>query len=576
MIYTKTDEKIRVEAGTYTLEVTAENIAVILAGERVALLRPGSAVNVLKADGEIGEDKAEGALTCSFADKRDADGSYVFTWTGKSANWEKKEYVVLAKENCFEYFVRVTGKGDVDSVKYFIGDCGDWLCGSEYDFDTGYMPIPTVNGASQCEFSAQCSYDEFSYLTVPPMFCYTFDIRGMIPKLAFGLVADRGEHNFTKFAYQTRRENSLARFWLWTDQSGHTRVDGTWQTPSVIVYGADSRSDSLKYYSDYYFATGRADAKDPFERKPRFWYGPMACGWIEQTAYRIKANIARADCDMAYQPTYDHMLSELRRRDLHPQIIIIDDKWQTGYGSAVVNTEKWPDLRGWIDATLRDYNCRTMLWYKLWDREELPDDMTMDNGQGGRCVDPSNPKYREYLRETMHRLLSSDEGCCNAYGLKLDYAFTQPVGKDAKSYSGKFGVELFLDYIALIHDCAKAAKPEAIISASPCHPLFTNYVDHARLHDYYPDLRRCYEEFTFRREIYDIAMPGVLFDTDGSAYNTRRDTMRYMRLAPKIGIPDLYCITEFPSLTLSDDDWESVADIWREYGELIDRTVGKE
>lgn len=35
-------------------------------------------------------------------------------------------------------------------------------------------------------------------------------------------------------------------------------------------------------------------------------------------------------------------------------------------------------------------------------------------------------------------------------------------------------------------------------------------------------------------------MPGVLFDTDGSAYNTRRDTMRYMRLAPKIGIPDLY------------------------------------
>ena len=101
MIYTKTDEKIRVEAGTYTLEVTAENIAVILAGERVALLRPGSAVNVLKADGEIGEDKAEGALTCSFADKRDADGSYVFTWTGKSANWEKKEYVVRAKENCF-------------------------------------------------------------------------------------------------------------------------------------------------------------------------------------------------------------------------------------------------------------------------------------------------------------------------------------------------------------------------------------------------------------------------------------------------------------------------------------------
>ena len=45
--------------------VTAENIAVILAGERVALLRPGSAVNVLKADGEIGE---EGKMREVFSD----------------------------------------------------------------------------------------------------------------------------------------------------------------------------------------------------------------------------------------------------------------------------------------------------------------------------------------------------------------------------------------------------------------------------------------------------------------------------------------------------------------------------
>lgn len=50
----------------------------------------------------------------------------------------------------------------------------------------------------------------------------------------------------------------------------------------VIVYGADNRHDSLKYYSDFYFETGRAKAKDLTEKKPRFWYGPMACGWIEQ------------------------------------------------------------------------------------------------------------------------------------------------------------------------------------------------------------------------------------------------------------------------------------------------------
>ena len=66
-------------------------------------------------------------------------------------------------------------------------------------------------------------------------------------------------------------------------------------------------------------------------------------------------------------------------------------------------------------------------------------------------------------------------------------------------------------------------------------------------------------------------MPGVLFDTDGAAFRTHRDTMRYMTLAPKIGIPDLYCITSLPCLELTDDDWATVANVWREYEAKIDK-----
>lgn len=164
----------------------------------------------------------------------------------------------------------MTGKGSVDTVNYFIGDIADSGRGSDYEFDTGYMPIPTVDGAAQCTFSAQRPYKEFSYLTVPPMFCYTFDICGMEPKLAFGLVADPGQHNYTQFNYDTSSANFLRRFWLWTDQSGHTHVDGEWKSPSVIVYSAPSRHDALKFYSDYYFATGRAEAKPPMRKSPAF------------------------------------------------------------------------------------------------------------------------------------------------------------------------------------------------------------------------------------------------------------------------------------------------------------------
>ena len=568
MIYTKTPTAVRIDAGNYALEIDKNNISVILAGEQVACLRPASAVNTVSGD-TVTDDAAAGELT--LAEEKTPDG-YKFTWTGKSACWDKKEYIVLAKESHFEYFIRVTGKGSVDTVNYFIGDIADSGRGSDYEFDTGYMPIPTVDGAAQCTFSAQRPYKEFSYLTVPPMFCYTFDICGMEPKLAFGLVADPGQHNFTQFNYDTSSANFLRRFWLWTDQSGHTHVDGEWKSPSVIVYSAPSRHDALKFYSDYYFATGRAEAKPADEKKPRFWYGPMACGWIEQEAYALKHGVPRSGVDMAYQPLYDSFNEELERRDLHPQIMIIDDKWQEQYGTDIVNTEKWPDLRGWIDNNVKENNRYTMLWYKLWDSEGVPEEMTMfDESNNRRVVDPTNPKYREYLRDQLHRLISSDEGCYNAYGLKLDYAFCQPVGRKAESYSGKYGVELFLEYIAYIHDCVKEFKPEAIVSASPCHPLFTKYVDHARLHDYYPDLRRCYEEFAFRKEIYEIAMPGVLFDTDGAAFRTHRDTMRYMTLAPKIGIPDLYCITSLPCLELTDDDWATVANVWREYEAKIDK-----
>ena len=566
MTITKNLNGYRVNASTYSLEISPDAISVILAGEEVADLCPSSAVNTLVGK-DVVLDTVPGELSFSF------DGTE-FTWTAKSECWDKTEYVLRAFESHAEYFIRVCGKGDVERVDYFIGKVAENGAGSCYEFDTGYYPVPTVTGAKQCEFSAQFDYTEFSYLTVPPMFCYTFDICGMSEKLALALAAKRGEHNFTYFNYKTQNHYFHNRFWLTTDQSGHTHVDGTWETPTILIYGADSRKAAMKYYSDYYFANGIAKAKDPFEKKPRFWYGPMACGWIEQTAWSIKANIPRSGSDMAYQPLYDHFNEELERRDLHPKLMIIDDKWQSTYGGAEINTEKWSDLRGWIDMNLEKNDRRIMLWYKLWDAEGLPDEMCMiDTENGNRLADPTNPKYQAYLKETMHRLLSPDEGCANAWGLKLDYAFMQPTGRNMKSYSGKFGVELYLELIRLIYTYAKEAKPEAVISGSPCHPLFAQYIDHARLHDYYPSLRRCIEEFTFRKEIYDIAMPGVLFDTDGAAFTSHRDTMRYMMKAPEIGIPDLYCITDMPPITLTDEDWARVAAVWKEYEAKIDALV---
>ena len=566
MTVTKNGEVYCVECASYGARVCREYIEILLGGQNAAKLCPASAVNALR-DGEVKD--VPGELTFSV---KDGERNKVFVWSGKSSVWDKVEYVLRASELHLEYSVRVFGEGKVDSVEYFCGDITSPKRGSNYEFDRGFTPIPTVDGSAQCEFSAQKSFDEFSFLTIPPLFTYVFDVEGVLPKLTFALIARRGEHNFTKFTYNTASDGILRRFWFATDQCGHTGVKGEWETPSILIYGADGRNEAMKYYADRYFAAGIADVR-PASRKPRFWYGPIACGWTEQAAYPDACGLGYSQQGAARQETYDNFNRELARRDLHPTLMIIDDKWQTAYGDPYADTSKWSDLRGWIDRNRSENGRHTMLWYKLWDSEGLPDDecMASESQYNKRCADPTNPAYRERLKNTMHRLLSSDDGCYNADGLKLDFAFFQPTGRNAVSYSGKYGVELFLEYVKTVYEFAKAEKPDCVISASPCHPLFAAYVDHARLHDYHPDLRRSFEEFSFRRDIYRIAIPWSLVDTDGAGYRTRRDTVRYLLNSFKLGIPDLYCITDLFGLHITDDDWKAVSDVWHDYSEWADR-----
>ena len=569
MYLTEKEGKFSITAASYSAEVSKEKIDLILAGETVASLSPVSCVCAVDG-GERGadEDFMNGlVLTC-----KEEGGDAVFTWEApSSAVWDKVYFILRATELRLEYRVKVSGRGAVDEVMYFKG-----IHGSSYEFDRGFTPVPTVDGTAQCEFAAEKEHKEFSYLTVPPMFVYVFDVCGISDKLAFALAAERGEHNFTYFHYNVQADGARSGFFFTTDQRGHTKVDGEWTTPAVLIYGSSSREEAFKAYADYYFAKGIADVKEHF-RRPRFWYGPIACGWTEQAAYSDVSGLGYSQPDMARRETYDNFVKELEARDLHPTLMIIDDKWQTKYGDPCADPDKWRDLRAWIDRNREKNGIHTMLWYKLWDSEGLPDDecMASDSTWIQRVADPTNPKYRARLEEIMHRLLSSDAGCYNADGLKLDFAFFQPTGREAVSYSGKYGVELFLEYIKTVYRYAKEAKPDCVISASPCHPLFAPYVDHARLHDYHPYLRRCPEEFSFRRDIYHTALPWSLIDTDGAGYRSHRDTLRYLLSSYRIGIPDLYCVNDLFGLHITDGDWRAVANVWREYSEWADKMAEK-
>ena len=563
MIITKTNDTIIVKGNDYAIEASESKISVMMGGESVVRLQPVTAIDVTQDDDESCYTDVESeSVKFSFIEGNPS----VFKWESSSSLWEKKEYVLECYNDRAEYSVTVHGKGRVDSVCYFLryNEKGKKR-GGQFDFSRGFYPNIYESGDDGFYYMG-APRDVDSTLTVPPMFFHAYNVAGMSRMLMFALVAQMGEHNFTKFSY-------FPEMYFRTDHDGHTYADGSWTAPKIVICTAEDQYDACERYASLYFDTGicpRGVRGD----KPRFWHGPIACGWFEQLAQAYEFNGKLME--MSKEETYLRMLERFGKRGISPKILIIDDQWMEEYGPCYAHPERWPDLRRFIDER-RAEGVHVFLWYRLWISEGFPEELGHDsNHDDERFIDPTDPAGRETLRQVIRRLISSEEGCYNADGIKIDFAFMQPRGRKMRTYSGKYGAELLYEYIKLIHDTAKECKPHAVINASPAHPIFAAIVDHARLHDYESVNVRCAEEFRHRAKIWGYALPDSLIDMDGGITSTNRDVMRFLLSQAKHGIPDLYFISDFPNFVLTDEEWERVADAWRQYNKKCDILYGED
>lgn len=555
MILTKDNDVYKIVATDYSAEISENVINIILCGESVVRLLPRTALDTTNDDDETWQTDID-AEEVTFA--KTGDYPAAFEWKTRSSLWSEKIYKILCYNDRVEYYVTVTGKGRVDSVKYFMRNTEDGKeIGGKSEFFEGFFPNIYESG-KDATYPADCEYTSMSLLSIPPMFVHAYKTPGISKVLSFGVVGEMGEHNFTRMNYSPK-------MYFTTDQTGHVYVDGTWTAPRMVIQAADSYYNACERYSDYYFTSGICKRRANIER-PRFWLGPIACGWLEQGG----------DTRNSREPVYNNMLSLMEKRGLHPRIVIIDDRWMKQYGPANVDTERWPDLRGWIDRN-REKGIHTFLWFRLWENEGMSDEHSVWDEIYNRTEnDPTHPAYREQLREIIHRLISSDEGCYNADGLKVDFAFMQPRGRKTKSYTSKYGAELLYEYLKLIHDTMKEVKPHAVMNASPCHPIFDSIIDHARLHDY-ESPRKNLEEFAHRAKIWGTALPGALIDMDSGSLSTNRDVVRFLLGQADYGIPDLYYISDkADGLTLTAEEWSRIAEKWDSYCAKMDMLYGED
>jgi hypothetical protein len=266
-------------------------------------------------------------------------------------------------------------------------------------------------------------------------------------------------------------------------------------------------------------------------RKHPAWHSrTIACTWRYQQGERKR--------DKADEATVEAFVKKLEDHGIDFGTLIIDDFWGKNHGIWEADPEKWPDLRGFVDRQ-HAKGRRVLLWV-CTDAEGLPE----DERQGGNW-NLESANLRRRLKEAARRMLSTEQGCYNADGVKFDFTSTSPADYgDAKDV----GCGYLLKRFELVSEALLAVKPEAILDYQCCNPYFAHTQTMLRLNDYFGVPEHGFAEMSIRARIARICAGDVLIDTDhvGFMNHSYKGGEEFFSRAHELGVVSLY---------LSEDDF---------------------
>jgi hypothetical protein len=270
----------------------------------------------------------------------------------------------------------------------------------------------------------------------------------------------------------------------------------------------------------------------------------MFCGWGAQCHLsRVRREPASA---LATQESYDAFLAALERHGVVPGTIVIDDKWQAGYGTNEPDPAKWPDLKAWI-AERHEQGQHVLLWWKAWDAEGLPAELCVRTPDGEAIgLDPEHPAARDALRGVIASMLSPDG--LDADGLKVDFTARTPSGSALVHDGPSWGIALLHELLSVVYVETKRAKPDALVITHTPNPGFVDVTDMVRLNDMLrlddpgpqppvvPQMR-------YRAAVARAACPELLIDTDDWCVPDKQTWREFLEVKLELGVPSLYYAT---------------------------------
>ena len=368
-----------------------------------------------------------------------------------------------------------------------------------------------------------------------------------------GIGAKPGDYQFPALEYTGSRYAGAS---FYVDYMGYREVDRDFASAVLSINMAYNPLDALDDYTLWLTKNGFATA---LVSKDAYWHHlPIFCGWAEQTVESVPQG--GAPNKLSTQANYERWLAMLDERGLPIGTIVIDDKWQQGYGTFEVDQQKWPDLKGFISAQ-HAKGRHVLLWVPVAHADGLPPSLCVK--YEGKCVtaDVGKPEYEAWLRPRIRHLVQE----IGVDGFKEDWVGA-PAAPGLPLTGPATGLEFVRRFQSILYTEAHKWRPDAMVETQTANALFRESSDVIRLNDIWYASRNVTEMMRQRARIANIS-GWPLVDTDNASSTNLKEWWSYMQAQPSIGIPALYFVTrtETTQESPSPADWSYLAAVWRLY-----------